>query len=306
MSDLYIGAMGMVSSMNKLKVQSNNIANMETIGYKSDTPTSKVFEEQYRIRKESDEPGVLGIDEDQMYIDDVSTSFSEGVFKQTGGQFDFALHDDSGSGDVSFFTVQKDGQTYYTRNGQFVLDGERHLTTANGAYVLDQNGKQITIPQWTGGDVGIMADKNGTIFSYNPDNGQKQAIAKLQLQTVGKEDLGLLEKKFGSFFQPTTVEKLTQDYGSIQNILNQFDTNVTVKGVFKHKEALQEALKTGQLAIFKPFEGQMEKGMLEASNVDMASEMVKMLEINREFQMNQKVVSTYSRVLEKDANEVGR
>ncbi len=141
----YIGASGMNAQQNRLDAISNNLANVDTTGYKKDVAVSKSFSELLLRRTKAD--GVysnasgsydaapivgkvgLGVETNELY-----TSFSQGSFKSTDTNTDMAL------GGEGFFAVQTPMGERYTRNGNFILGKEGILLTKEGYPVLGENG----------------------------------------------------------------------------------------------------------------------------------------------------------------------
>ena len=75
-----------------------------------------------------------------MQVDRIVTDFTPAAARETGEPLDFAI---SGEG---FFAVQTAQGVRYTRNGQFALDPQNRLVTAQGDPVLDSRGRPITAP----------------------------------------------------------------------------------------------------------------------------------------------------------------
>ncbi|MFA6856408.1 MAG: flagellar basal-body rod protein FlgF [Treponema sp.] len=141
----YIGASGMNAQQNRLDAISNNLANVDTTGYKRDITVSKNFSELLLRRTNAD--GVyetpfgsadaapvigklgLGVETNENYTD-----FEQGSFKATDTKTDFAL------GGQGFFSVQTPDGERYTRNGNFFLGKEGILETKDGYPVLGENG----------------------------------------------------------------------------------------------------------------------------------------------------------------------
>jgi flagellar basal-body rod protein FlgG len=113
----------------KLEMIANHLANVDTSGFKTDMVTF-----DHMLRSE------MGID------------FSPGPLKTTGNTLDVALGEDG------FFKVQTARGERYTRNGNFTLDAENILVTANGNPVMGEGG-DITIE---GSDIQI--NREGEIF----------------------------------------------------------------------------------------------------------------------------------------------
>ena len=75
---------------------------------------------------------------------------------------------------------------------------------------------------------------------------------------------------------------------------------------YKTLELRGETLYLGQNGGFRPVDTKVEQGYLETSNVNLMDEMVKMMEVSREFQSNQRVLSVLNDTLQKTVNEIGR
>jgi len=141
----YTGASGMNAQQNRLDAISNNLANVDTAGYKRDVTVSKNFPELLIRRTNAD--GVykmefgsadaapvigrlgLGVETNENYTD-----FSQGSFKITNTKTDTAL---SGKG---FYVVETPMGERYTRNGDFFIGKEGILETKDGYPVLGENG----------------------------------------------------------------------------------------------------------------------------------------------------------------------
>lgn len=298
MSDLYTGAMGIISHMTKLDVHSNNIANASTNGYKTEQNTFRVFEETYMRAKKQDSNDRIGAYYNQVYVDNIQTNFDTGSMIQSKSNLDFALSDDATSNAASFFVVGKEGNTYLTRNGHFMLDANRTLSTANGGQVLGENGQPITIPE----NVTFAVSSEGVIVNAETN----EAIARMQLRSVANEDLGLLKKEYGGYYSVWTPAYIEKHFGPIGQVINEFDENVTLRDVFKTRERLENIRDTGQVNIVQAFSGKLQNNAIEASNVNMTIEMMGIIDAQKGVQSAQKVFNTMDKVLEKAANEVGR
>ncbi len=141
----YTGASGMNAQQNRLDAISNNLANVDTAGYKRDITVSKSFPELLIRRTNAD--GVyhtsvgsadaapvigklgLGVETNENYTD-----FTQGSFKITNTNTDAAL---SGKG---FYCVETPQGERYTRNGNFLVGKEGILETKDGYPVLGENG----------------------------------------------------------------------------------------------------------------------------------------------------------------------
>ncbi|MBP3709939.1 MAG: flagellar basal-body rod protein FlgF [Treponema sp.] len=163
----YTGASGMTAQQNRLDAISNNLANVDTTGYKRDITVSKTFSELLLRRTNAD--GVyetpfgsadaapvigklgFGIETNENYTD-----FEQGSFKVTHTKTDFAL------GGEGFFAVQTPAGERYTRNGNFFIGKERILETKDGYPVLGEKGFIVLEnDKFTVREDGIIYDEEG-------------------------------------------------------------------------------------------------------------------------------------------------
>lgn len=122
---------GMMTSAERLNVASNNVANANTNGYKSDIS----FEQAIKFLEEGPYPG-----KDQPVLGGTAIDMEQGVIDTTGRALDMAFE---GPG---FFTIQgPDNQPMYTRNGAFNLNSQKELVTHEGMNVLDKFDRKIAI-----------------------------------------------------------------------------------------------------------------------------------------------------------------
>lgn len=136
---IYTAATGMVAEMNRLNIVANNLANVNTTGFKSDQTTLSSFESL--LLKAYDKNGVtpvgnlgLGVQLNPAYTD-----FSNGGLTVTGSKTDLAIEGDA------LFSIATPGGTRYTRAGNFTLDRDNFLVTLEGYRVLGEGGPiQVT------------------------------------------------------------------------------------------------------------------------------------------------------------------
>ncbi len=145
---LYTSASAMVSQQLKQEVGANNLANVNTAGFKKDSAFRKTLIDSEKILQ------MNSTDFKQMEeIDESYTHYKQGDFEKTDNPFHTAIN---GKG---FFTVQTPNGPRYTRNGSFTKGLDGTLTTTNGYQVLGRNGA-IMLP---GEDVFI--GENGEVTS---------------------------------------------------------------------------------------------------------------------------------------------
>ncbi|RKY81502.1 hypothetical protein DRQ07_03860, partial [candidate division KSB1 bacterium] len=150
MRSLFSGVSGLRNHQIKMDVIGNNIANINTIGYKASTVT---FEESLtQTLKEAmrghdsiggKNPYQIGLG---MTVASIDTDFSQGNLETTGRVTDLAIQGDA------FFVLSDGEQEYYTRAGNFTVDGEGRLVSPKNGFVVQ----------------GRMADSDGNISSSRP------------------------------------------------------------------------------------------------------------------------------------------
>ena len=139
---MYISAEGAAAQAQRLEVIANNLANVDTPGFKQDVPTFQArFAEAIQKGQARSGDGSINDIGGGVKVMDVATDYSMGELKRTGNDLDLAIN---GKG---FFHVKgDDGKQYLSRAGDFALDTQGKLVTQNGHRpVLDQQGGEIQL-----------------------------------------------------------------------------------------------------------------------------------------------------------------
>lgn len=139
---MYAAVSGNIVSMQRMEVIANNLANINTVGFKKDR---LIFETMLNSVNNPTQSAGTVTDAPVLSDYEVDTDFSAGSLKQTGNPLDLAL---DGSG---FFVVNTPQGKAYTRQGNFHLDSAGKVVTADG-YEVQGGGGAITIK---GGTVDI-------------------------------------------------------------------------------------------------------------------------------------------------------
>ncbi len=186
---VYIASSGGVKQQRKLEILSNNLANLNTPGFKKD---NLVFEElippfkdgrPFEASRNTLLPPAIGSnDVSYVAVSAQNTNFKQGTLIETGNTFDIALE---GEG---FIPVQTPQGTRYTRAGSLMLDGQGQLITKNGHPIIAQGEQPVFLPQ---GASKFSIDQQGLISAQAGDNIQSVG----QLRVVGFENLSDLEKE---------------------------------------------------------------------------------------------------------------
>ncbi|MEK4698490.1 flagellar hook-basal body protein [Solibacillus sp. FSL R7-0668] len=273
----YTVATGMVAQQRKTEILTNNMANANTPGFKSDQTTIRSFpdmlmsavgstniptEKGFALKK-LDTIGALNAG---VYLQETMPDQAQGQIYSTGLTTDVALINsqiptDAASGNAGqiFFRLENEnGTESYTRNGNFTLDGAGNLVNPMGLFVLDANGNRMQFA-----NDNIRIDSTGAIFDEN--NAQ---VGTLGVAFSANPDV--LVKRGNGLYDTLEGEALPSAYGQA--------------GV----------------------QFSMQQQYLEGSNVDAAKAMTDLLTSYRAFEANQKVLQAYDKSMDKAVNEIGR
>ena len=267
---LYLASTGMLVQEMRQDVISNNLANATTPGFKGETATVRSFPEMLLQRMADNKATPIGPFSPGVMLDGIHTNFTPGTLTETGQATDLALMQPGVGVTPAFFTVRTPGGLAYTRNGNFHLDANGVLVTAEGYPVQGQSGDITFRDQYTNElmlDPHFKVDSNGQIIMHLPNQQGRQQeypLDSLQIATFANAALPLLQRQGDNLFTaPAGVQPLPA-------------ANVQVK-----------------------------QGWLEQANIDPAREIVDMLSVLRSYEANQKVIQTEDQTLGKSVNEVG-
>lgn len=136
---LYAAASSGILQLRKLEVQNNNLANINTVGFKGQyiVPEMQSFDRTLASAVQDPDPFARG---DQLQVPNVAQvrtqiDFSPGAIQQTGNPFDVALR-----GPNDFFVVNTPQGPLYTRAGNFTLNGNGELVTQDGFQIQGDGG----------------------------------------------------------------------------------------------------------------------------------------------------------------------
>lgn len=170
-SGKYSALAGAISREQSIANTSNNLANINTTGYKKSLLSFEAILNGTKQAKEA-----KGINYTR--IRDNYTDFSPGAIRQTDNPLNLVIH---GEG---FFKVQGPDNIQYTRRGDFDVTPEGLLTTSEGLPVLDEGNGPITIPSIFDTDYNKVAvGDDGTIFVLDEADA-RQEIAKLGIVEI--------------------------------------------------------------------------------------------------------------------------
>ncbi|MFH1278954.1 MAG: flagellar basal-body rod protein FlgF [Candidatus Eisenbacteria bacterium] len=183
---IYLAGAAMVSRQYPQEALTNNLANLNTPGFKAGRVFAKVLEEV-----EGGADTVRRAASNQtLYID-----FSQGEFQSTGRSLDLAIDGDG------FFTVETPSGPLYTRSGNFSMDGEGRLVTGQGYGVLGEQGP-VELPP--GGNLEV--DETGGLFVDGRRVGGLQIVHFTELQGLERKENGLFGPRRGADLRPAEGE----------------------------------------------------------------------------------------------------
>lgn len=174
---------GMLTQNRNLNTISNNMVNIQTAGYKSDTMVASTFGEEMLIRTgkvSKGNPAELArcakiVSARQTYVD-----YSQGSLRETDSIYDFAI---TGKG---FFCIRTPEGERYSRNGSFSVDADGYLTLNGLGQVLSEDDQPIQV---TSED--FLAD-GGTFRLDGETFGTLKVVDFADYDQLHKEDNGLL------------------------------------------------------------------------------------------------------------------
>lgn len=197
---LYGAAAGMVAQQHRQEMLANNLANASTPGYKADQASLRSFPNMllHAINTEAMPPNrsyPIGELSTGVYLQERMPNFRQGDLMETGNATDMALlqgvlpENDEGREMALFYTIEHDdGELRYTRNGNFTIDGEGFLTTAQGRYVLNVDGERIEV-----GNENFAVGANGIVTNEaGAQVGQINVVLAEDPMLLVKEGDGLL------------------------------------------------------------------------------------------------------------------
>jgi flagellar basal-body rod protein FlgG len=284
---IYTGASGMTSQQVRMDVIANNLANADKTAFKRDTTLFKTFPEMLIHRYNEDGVGktpmgsfdtspVVGKLGLGMEVNEIFTRFEQGAVKKTDNSYDIMLQDKPGAERPAFFMVMTNRGERMSRSGAFVLDKRGFLVTPQGFPLLGENGPIRVI------DSNFIIKENGEVFIN----------AK-----IGNEPRTTTSKEHNRFDDPVLLDKI-----KIRTVLNPRHLD---------KEGDSFYVDTPESGEPRPFVKEEDapevlQGYLEASNVQVVTEMVEMIEVNRAYEANQKTIQTHDQMLGRLINEVLR
>jgi flagellar basal-body rod protein FlgF len=214
---LLVGLSRQVALTDQLDMVANNIANINTTGYKAD---NTLFS-QYLMPKASDGE-FSGSDRDVSFVTDRGgwINFAPGAIERTGNPFDVAI-----SGDA-YLAVQTPRGVRYTKNGALLANANGQLVTDEGYPVLGDNGPITFQP----GDHDVIISPTGIITVRNGSDPADAPRGQLQLAAFAQQSQ-LQKDGSGMFYPPAGVAPIAPPQGTrlVQGAIEKSNVNAVAE-----------------------------------------------------------------------------
>jgi flagellar hook protein FlgE len=291
MKALYSGVSGMRSHQTKMDVIGNNIANVNTYGYKTQRTTFRDI--YYQTMKNpgapSDDASVVrgGTNSSQVgygaQVGSIDTIHTMSGYSPTYKPTDLYIN-----GEGFFMVKDASDNIYYTRNGAFNFDSDGNLTDMNGNVVLGVLENIGAIDAETKALTGAIVPIN---IKHDPDDTNFNYYKNITINgdgTISAYDESLTEPEI------VTIGQI-----AIANVQNPEALVLTGNSYYT------ESSNTGEIVNYEAGlggTGALVTGGLEMSNVDLANEFSEMIVTQRGFQANTKIISVVDQMLEELVN----
>lgn len=188
---MYLSTMGAMAESSRHGVVANNLANADTIGFKPDRTNFKALLSESLLqpghRMEIDK--IMEKTGGGVWLNDVAVQFKQGSMRETGNSLHAAITSENG-----FFTVERDGEKYLTRDGSFSVNAQGELVLGDGkTKVLSSEGETIN----------LGAEENLSGVEILPDGKIQAAGTQTIIATLGTakvDDLHTLSKRGDNLF----------------------------------------------------------------------------------------------------------
>ncbi|MCL7746473.1 flagellar basal body rod protein FlgG [Halalkalibacter alkaliphilus] len=197
---MYSGISGMNNMQTKLDTIGNNIANVNTFGFKKGRTTFKDMVSQQiagasgpGVNLGGTNPRQVGLGAQLATIDTIHT---QGSLQNTNRELDLGI---SGDG---YFRLGEGDNTFYSRAGNFYLDQEGFIVNSDGLYLLDVAGNEINIPA------------NSQSFSISQTGNVNVINAQGELNTVATISLAFFANPEGLQKEGSNLYQVTANSGN--------------------------------------------------------------------------------------------
>lgn len=272
MRSLWTAASGMRAQQTNVDTIANNIANVNTIGYKTQQASFKSLLYQNlqststnNAGEEKPVPAEVGLGS---RVAAITGDFEQGNLTATEQALDVAIE---GKG---FFQIRMpDGEIQYTRDGSFIVSPTAQgnlLCTTDGNPVLDQNKNNIYLPN-TYIATDVVISEQG-VLGFPDDSGNAVSLTNNGYEVK----LGLVQFNNPAGLSKTGSNNYAVTVASGDPVAEEGNANLTASKVHQ--------------------------GYTEASNVDVANEMVNLIVAQRAYEMNSKAIQATDEMMQQANN----
>lgn len=283
MRSLFTAASGMIAQQTNVDVISNNLANVNSTGYKTSSAEFKsLLYQTLQSRSTSANgdykpiPAQVGTGTRNSSI---TTHFTQGALIDSSNTFAFGIE-----GDGLFGIMSPDGEVIYTRNGNFNMavtgDGGFMLATSEGYPVVDTDGIPIQ----------FSSEQNINNLMVTSDGAFYERVVHEEVD------------EFGNTHLVEEIEDLEVRMGVFQ-FTNPSGLDSVGSSTYKETEASGIAMEENTYTELK--RSKICQGRLEASNVQVADEMINLIIAQRAYEMNSKAIQASDEMLGQ-ANQLKR
>ncbi|SEJ75908.1 flagellar basal-body rod protein FlgG [Sphingobium sp. AP50] len=251
---LHVARTGLDAQNTKMRVIANNLANVNTTGFKKDRADFETLAYQQIVQaganSDSQNKFATGLNLGSgVTLQGTSKMNTQGTLQETGNALDMAIE---GSG---YFQVQQaDGTIAYTRAGNFSVTAEGTVVTSDGLQLIPQ----ITVPQ---GATAVTVGNDGTVSATLQGESEASQLGQIEL---------------ASFMNPAGLQSV--------------GGNLLVETAASGTPQVGTAGLEGR--------GLIRSGNLETSNVNIVEELVDMIETQRAYEVNSKMIKATDEMLQ--------
>ncbi len=258
---MQVARTGLDAQNMKMRVIANNLANVNSTGFKKDRAefVTLAYQKMVAAGAQSDAQNRFAIGQTLgtgVRIAGMTRMESQGTLQASGNALDLAIE---GGG---YFQVSRpDGSIGYTRAGNFSMTAEGTLVTAGGLPIEPQ----IQIPE---GATSVSIGADGSVSATLAGQAEPSQIGQITL---------------ASFVNPAGLESLGD--------------NLMAETAASGPAQVGAAGEAGR--------GTIRQGMLESSNVNVVEELVAMIETQRAYEVNSKMIQTTDEMLQFINQQIG-
>ena len=304
---MWTSVSGAAAQTQVVDMVSNNLANVDTLGFKKDAPT---FKEYLSVAER--EPAALdsprgpikdkdfypldGKDQSHVVMTGTYTNFKPGNLRVTQGPLDLAL---DGPG---FFEVSTPSGIRYTRQGSFKVATDGLLVTKEGYPVLASQPAGLAAAQLAQTAVQPSQGGSSTQGGVAAGQGNSAPGAATVARYINLRDFssGITINDEGEIYAQTAPGEEARLIAKVG--VTEFREPSRLR---KGGNQLFENADPKNLSV-EPPRSQVKQGLLETSNVNPVEEMTNLIKANRLFEHDLKAMKTYGEILGREANDLGK